>query len=80
MRYMRDKSNNTPLVYALARNSHQCVGVLLNHAIKADNIVSSMHQNEINELIVFSPSNLKDFFDNSIEKLEAGVPKFGVIK
>lgn len=80
MKYQRDKFGNTPLIYALARNSHQCVGALLNHAIHADNIVSSMHQNEINELIIFSPYNLKEFFDNSIETLEAGIPKFGIVK
>ena len=38
-----------------------------------------MKQNEINELIEFSPSNLTDFFDNSIEIIEAGVPKFGTL-
>jgi ankyrin repeat protein len=43
MKYQRDKFGNTPLIYALARNSHQCVGALLNHAIHADNIVASMH-------------------------------------
>jgi ankyrin repeat protein len=42
MKYQRDKFGNTPLIYALARNSHQCVGALLNHAIHADNIVASM--------------------------------------
>ena len=39
-----------------------------------------MHQNEINELTIFSPYNLKEFYDNSIDQLEAGVPKFGVLR
>ena len=47
--------------------------------MKEESIVAQMQQNEINELIIFSPSNLKDFFDDSIEVLEAGVPSFGQI-
>lgn len=80
MKYQRDKFNNTPLVYALARNAHQCVGALLNHAIKADAIVSSMRMFEINELIIFSPGNLKEFFDSAITQIKSKVPKFGIVK
>jgi hypothetical protein len=48
--------------------------------MKEGNIVSGMHMNEINELIIFSPGNLKEFFENAIQTFEAGVPKFGVVK
>ena len=66
-------------MYALNRKSHQCVGALLNYAITAEDIVSTMLQKELSELIVFSPSNLKEFFDKAFRVIEQGVPKFGLI-
>ena len=43
-------------------------------------IYTKMKENEIVELIDFSPNNLKDFFDNSIEDQIDNLPGFGVLK
>jgi hypothetical protein len=36
---------------------------------KNDNIYGKMKEEELTELIDFSPNNLKEFFDNSIEEV-----------
>jgi hypothetical protein len=43
-------------------------------------IYNKMKEKEIVELVEFSPNNLKDFFDNSIEDQIDNLPGFGVLK
>ncbi len=38
IKYLKDKIGNTPLLYALKRNSYNCVGVLLDFAMKYQNM------------------------------------------
>ena len=65
VKYIRDKFDNTPLEYAIQRNSNQCVGALLDFAIREQKIIDKMNSDEICKLILFSPFNLHDFFDSS---------------
>jgi hypothetical protein len=45
--------------------------------MNSENIYGKMSELEIQKLIQFSPSNLKDFFDNSIHSFDRDVPTFG---
>ena len=38
IKYLKDKLGNTPLLYALKRNSYNCVGALLDFAMKSQNM------------------------------------------
>jgi hypothetical protein len=35
IKYLKDKTGNTPLLYALKRNSYNCVGALLEYAMRS---------------------------------------------
>jgi len=39
-----------------------------------------MKEEEILELIEFSPNNLQEFFDNSLQVVDKGVPSYGILK
>ncbi len=38
-----------------------------------------MKEDEIIELIKFSPTNLKEFFDNSLVEVNEGLPGYGLL-
>ena len=38
IKYLKDKTGNSPLLYALKRNSYNCVGPLLEYAMRSQNI------------------------------------------
>jgi hypothetical protein len=79
IKYLKDRLGNTPLLYALKRNSYNCVGALLEYAMKSESMYSNINQQEICYLIEFSPENLSKFFENSIQLIEEDVPPFGII-
>lgn len=80
VKYMRDKYRNTPLEYAIKRNSNQCVGVLLNHAIYNEKIIDTLNKEDICDLIVFSPANIDEFFINTVHQYDLGINKFAKLK
>jgi len=49
--YIRDKLGQSPLEYALNRNSRQATNVLLSHIINSDELSSTMEPDEICTLI-----------------------------
>lgn len=65
VKYCKDKFKNTPLEYAIKRNSKECVTILLAHAIDEVKIMDSMDKASIIDLICFSPFNLHEFLNNS---------------
>ena len=42
VKYCKDKFGNTPLEYAIKRNSKECVSLLLAHAIEEVKIIDKM--------------------------------------
>ena len=42
IKYLKDMLGNTPLLYALKRNSYNCVGVLLEYAMKSSSMYSNI--------------------------------------
>ena len=81
VKYCKDKYKNTPLEYAIKRNSKECVSILLAHAIIEVKIIDSMDKTSIIDLICFSPFNLHDFFNNSYTVHDYhGLEKFAKLK
>ena len=64
--YIRDKLNQSPLEYALNRNSRQAASVLLDHVINSDELSTKMEPEEICKLISSSSATLSEFFENAI--------------
>jgi hypothetical protein len=56
------------------------VGELLKYVTKNDNNVKHMQQEELRELIEFSPTSLADFLDNAVSRVYKKVPHFGLIR
>ena len=80
MNYITDSFGNTPLKYALQRNSYQCVEELLTNAIKQDEFYTEMQSQDLIDLIYSGPSNLPLFFEQSVSSVDGdGTPKSGVL-
>ena len=65
-RYQRDAFEISPIKYGIVRNSRECVATLLDFITENDNFVGLMTEDEIVELIKFSPDTLGKFFENAI--------------
>ena len=76
--YTSDQFKNTPLKYALDRNSFQCVEELLVRAIGDKQFYIEMQQAELIQLIKSDPGNLSQFFEKAEEVLDQD-PHFGKI-
>ena len=76
-RYQRDALEISPIKYGIVRNSRECVATLLDFITENDNFVGLMTEDEIVELIKFSPDTLGKFFENAISVATKNVPKFG---
>ena len=78
--YQADFKKKTPLEYAILRKSYDCSAKELDYIMsKSTKIYSRMKQDEIIDLIKFSPSNLKEFFDGAMVEEELGLPTYGVL-
>ena len=76
-RYQRDAFEISPIKYGIVRNSRESVATLLDFITENDNFVGLMTEDEIVELIKFSPDTLGKFFENAISVATKNVPKFG---
>jgi hypothetical protein len=61
-KYLTDQFNNTPLKYALDRNSFQCVEIFLSEAIADESFYSEMDRSELIQLMNSNPVTLPQFF------------------
>jgi ankyrin repeat protein len=62
-KYIKDSFGNTPLEYAMERNSFECTKVVLDYIMSTENIFKTMEMQEITKLIETSSSNLLEFFN-----------------
>ena len=81
MPYLNDSTNNNPLSYAIKRKSYECSTALIEFIINtSSNIYTKMVEQEIIDLINFSPNNLKDFFNKALVDDIVGVPGYGTLR
>ena len=79
-KYMTDLFDNTPLQYALDRNSFQCVEQFLTLAIAKEDFYTEMKPQELIQLINSDPLTLPEFFKKASTISEQDAEKFGMIK
>ncbi|CDW74119.1 wd-40 repeat protein [Stylonychia lemnae] len=78
--YSRDSSGKSPLEYSIERMSQQGTDILLDFIMKRENVYQKMKESELIQLVDFSPSNLLNFFENSVLVEEQNVPPYGTIR
>ena len=78
-KYWIDHFGKSPLLYSMSRGSFECTQILLDYIMEKEDIYSAIEENEINQLIVTSPTNLIDFFNDSVDTLDKNVPHYGSV-
>ena len=82
IKYNRDRFYYTPLSYALKKQSMKTIENILTHAVEHNHqeIISTINQKEICQLIQQSPQNLISFLQNSYKEIQEDNYIFGEIK
>ena len=71
----------TPLTVAIIRNSNAVVTGIIQRAIQFKEIRQSISAFELCQVIIFSPENLRAFFENSNENIDnKDIPRHGIVK
>jgi len=62
------------------RKSFECTEIVLEYIMETEDIYRSLDCEELTSLIQCSPSNLLEFFKDSLKIQDREVPSFGLLK
>ena len=80
LKYVRDKNGNTPLTLALKRFNYDAVNLLLEYISNSDKLTAQLSNEELCNLLRFSPSYLPEFLKKAVVVITKDVPKLGTLR